>query len=181
MRTRSTLVALLLLTLSVLLAILLRSTPESESPVPPQNCSPTPVMMANSAEGREFTSLKDLPDFPGSAGRVSISGFVLTSSCKPAPGTQVRFWATRENGEYTDQSYSSVVSDESGRYEFSLPMPLAYPGSDVPPHVHVAATIDGQVIMTEVRSLKKDGGVSLDLVPELDTSTTPPEGGADLP
>lgn len=178
MKTRSESVALVLLLLYVLVAFLLRATSPTGSSSPSRDCYPTTVMMANSAEGHEFATVKDLPDFPGAAGRVSVSGFVLSSSCTALPGVQVRFWATRENGEYTDQSYGSTVSDKDGRYEFSLPLPIAYPGSNVPPHIHVAATVGGQVIMTEIRSLTAGAEVLLDLVPypaqQSDTGTDLP-------
>lgn len=140
--------------------------PGSNSPAASTgSCTPTVANGSTNPDDRVHPLLADLSDFPGANGRVSVRGTVRSATCVPRAGVLVKFWAAREGGEYTESSYGSVYSDEEGRYAFSVPMPLAYPGASAPPHVHIAAEVDGVWVATEVFPDREHREFDLEIVP----------------
>lgn len=155
--------------------------PDSNSPVVfTGSCAPTVTNGSTNPDDRAHPLLADLPDFPGANGRVSVRGMVRSATCTPRAGVLVKFWAAREGGEYTEASYGSVYSDEEGRYAFSVPMPLAYPGASAPPHVHITAEVDGVRVATEVFPDREHREFDLEIVPVRRESGNVP-GTAPLP
>lgn len=149
-----------------ILAFALSRLPDTDSSTSSiGSCTPTAANGSTNPDGRAHPLLGDLPDFPGSNGRVMVRGTVRSASCKPRAGVLVKFWAAREGGEYTEASYGSVYSDAGGKYAFSAPMPLAYPGATAPPHVHIAAEVDGVWVATEVFPDRDTREFDLELVP----------------
>lgn len=151
---------------ALILAFALARLPKPDSPVlSVGSCTPTVANGSTNPDDRPHPLLTDLLDFPGADGRVSVRGTVRSAACAPRAGVLVKFWAAREGGEYTEASYGSVYSDEDGRYMFSVPMPLAYPGASAPPHVHIAAEVDGVWVATEVFPDRTHREFDLELVP----------------
>lgn len=107
---------------------------------------------------------------PGANGAVVVSGTVRTSTCAPAAGALIRFWAADSTGEYTDVSYGSVVSGADGSYRFETFMPGAYPGARA--HIHVSTSVEGRAVRTEIHPEQSGASIALDLVPP--TGSAPP-------
>lgn len=149
-----------------ILTFALSRLPESNSPVTSTGpCAPTVANGSTNPDDRVHPLRADLPDFSGANGRVSVRGVVRSATCTPRASVLVKFWAAREGGEYTEASYGSVYSDDGGRYAFSVPMPLAYPGASAPPHVHITAEVDGVWVSTEVFPDNKHREFDLEIVP----------------
>lgn len=165
-KSRNVLLCALVFTAAFILPFALSRLLDTDSPTPSiGSCTPTAANGTANSDGRSHPLLADLPDFPGSNGRTTVRGMVRSASCAPRPGVLIKFWAAREGGEYTEASYGSVYSDESGKYAFSVPMPLAYPDASRPPHVHIAAEVDGVWVVTEVFPDRDVREFELELVP----------------
>jgi len=165
-KSRTVLFCALVIAASFILPFALSRLPDTDSPTPSiGSCTPTAANGTANPDGRSHPLLADLPDFPGSNGRIVVRGTVRSASCKPRAGVLVKFWAAREGGEYTEASYGGVYSDASGKYAFSVPMPLVYPDASRPPHVHIATEVDGVWVVTEVFPDRDAREFDLELVP----------------
>lgn len=110
--------------------------PQSQTPVSPITCSPTPPDQL----GPFY-----IPNAPVRS-RVDeghiLQGTVLsTMNCAPISGAQLEFWQVGPDGEYDDEHRATTFADENGRYTFESNLPPAYSGR--PPHIHirVSATV----------------------------------------
>lgn len=81
---------------------------------------------------------------PGEPGvPLAIEGVVTTSRGVPAPGIVVYAYHTDSTGIYPAASNRHgrlrgwVVTDAQGRYRFDSIRPAAYPGRNIPQHVHM--------------------------------------------
>ena len=134
------------------------NTPTLAEPAPTQSpeghscageLSPTP----SSTEGPYYT-----PDTPertslleeGMTGtRLLLTGYVLTTDCKPVAGAFLDFWQADDQGEYDNQGYQlrgHQFSDENGRYTLETILPGLYPGR--PRHIHVIVQAPDQPALT---------------------------------
>lgn len=80
---------------------------------------------------------------PGMAGtRVTVSGFVLTRSCKPVRNARLDFWQADANGAYDNSGYrlrGHHFTDAKGRYRLETVLPGLYTGRTRHIHVKVRA------------------------------------------
>ncbi len=80
---------------------------------------------------------------PGIVGaRVVLTGFTLSTECKPVAGALLDFWQADDHGDYDNQGYrlrGHQFSDADGRYRLETIVPGVYPGRTRHIHVKVQA------------------------------------------
>ena len=70
--------------------------------------------------------------------RLLLTGFVLSSACKPVAGALLDFWQADDRGDYDNRGYrlrGHQFSDSEGRYRLETIVPGLYPGRTR--HIHV--------------------------------------------
>jgi protocatechuate 3,4-dioxygenase beta subunit len=87
---------------------------------------------------------------PGIRGtRITLSGDVLTSGCKPVQGARVDFWQADESGHYDDTGVrlrSHQFTDVRGRYWIQTILPGPY--ANRTRHLHVTVRARGERTVT---------------------------------
>jgi protocatechuate 3,4-dioxygenase beta subunit len=87
---------------------------------------------------------------PGMQGtRVTISGWVTTSDCKPVSGALLDFWQANAQGVYDKSGYTlrgHLFTDASGFYQIETIVPGEYPGRTE--HIHVKVQAPGGPMLT---------------------------------
>lgn len=87
---------------------------------------------------------------PGAQGRpAELSGFVLTRSCRPLPGTVVDLWHADEKGEYDNIGFryrGHVITGSNGAFHFRTIVPAVYTGRTR--HYHVKVQAPGSRLLT---------------------------------
>ena len=81
--------------------------------------------------------------------RLTLSGFVWTTGCKPIAGAELDFWQANENGQYDNSGYTlrgHQFTDSTGRYRLITIIPGLYPGRTE--HIHVKVQAPGGPILT---------------------------------
>jgi len=80
---------------------------------------------------------------PGINGtKLVLTGFVLSTACKPVAGALLDFWQADDHGDYDNQGYrlrGHQFSDGDGRYRLETVVPGRYPGRTRHIHVKVQA------------------------------------------
>ncbi len=80
---------------------------------------------------------------PGINGtRLVLTGFVLSTACKPVAGALLDFWQADDRGDYDNQGYrlrGHQFSNGDGRYRLETIVPGLYPGRTRHIHVKVQA------------------------------------------
>jgi len=80
---------------------------------------------------------------PGINGaRLVLTGFALSTACKPVAGALLDFWQADDRGDYDNQGYrlrGHQFSDADGRYRLETIVPGVYPGRTRHIHVKVQA------------------------------------------
>jgi len=80
---------------------------------------------------------------PGINGtRLVLTGFALSTACKPVAGALLDFWQADDHGDYDNQGYrlrGHQFSDADGRYRLETIVPGLYPGRTRHIHVKVQA------------------------------------------
>jgi hypothetical protein len=108
-------------------------------------------------------------DLPGDGPRLSVSGVVRSADCTALGGMLVEFWAADSTGQYTPDSYGSVLADDEGVYLFTTPFPGVYPGSKAP-HVHIRVSYAADaVVVAEILPAEGTDSYTLDIVPGFET------------
>ena len=91
---------------------------------------------------------------PGlSGGRLVVSGFVLTKSCKPLPGAVLDFWHCDDHGDYDNAGFrlrGHQFTDDAGRYRLETIYPGEYPGRTRHIHVKAQAKEGGPLLTTQL-------------------------------
>jgi protocatechuate 3,4-dioxygenase beta subunit len=86
----------------------------------------------------------------GTAGtRITLTGWVLTSGCKPVAGAVLDFWQADDSGQYNNSGYTlrgHIVTDNQGRYVVETILPGIYPGRTR--HIHVKVQVPGMPLLT---------------------------------
>lgn len=94
----------------------------------------------------ERTSLLE----PGITGtKITVTGLVLTTACKPVANALVDFWHADKNGKYDNSGYKlrgHQFTDEDGRYILKTIVPAKY--SRRTRHFHVKVQAPNQRILT---------------------------------
>jgi protocatechuate 3,4-dioxygenase beta subunit len=87
---------------------------------------------------------------PGMAGtRLTITGFVLTTACKPVKRALVDFWQCDAAGRYDNVGYrlrGHQFTDAKGAWKLDTIVPALYSGRTK--HIHVKVQAPGQPVLT---------------------------------
>lgn len=87
---------------------------------------------------------------PGMTGtRMTVSGFVLDTTCRPVAGAMLDFWHCDDAGVYDNAGYKlrgHFFADEAGRYTLETIMPGIYTGRTR--HFHVKVQAPNQPVLT---------------------------------
>ncbi len=114
---------------------------DDDDVTPPQTAGP--FYTPNSPER---TSLRE----PGITGTpLTVTGFVLTTSCQPVAGALVDFWHADDAGQYDNVGYKlrgHQFTDAQGRYTLETIVPGLYPGRTR--HIHVKVQAPNQPVLT---------------------------------
>ena len=84
--------------------------------------------------------------------QLTLTGYVLTTDCKPVAHALLDFWQANAQGEYDNTNYSlrgHQFTDEAGRYQLDTVIPGLYPGRTEHIHVKVQAP-NGPVLTTQL-------------------------------
>ncbi len=127
------------------------SPTQAQTPTPACGDDDEPTL--EQTEGPFFTP--DSPERasllePGMAGeRLVVSGFVLTTGCRPVAGALLDFWQADDAGEYDNEGYrlrGHQFAGEDGAFRLETIVPGLYPGRTR--HIHVKAQAPGQPVLT---------------------------------
>jgi protocatechuate 3,4-dioxygenase beta subunit len=83
--------------------------------------------------------------------RIVISGFVLTTQCRPVPDAKVDVWQADASGNYDNGGYTLrgyVLTDTAGRYSFETIVPGLYPGRTE--HIHIKVWGSSYTLTTQL-------------------------------
>jgi protocatechuate 3,4-dioxygenase beta subunit len=135
------------------------TTPSPQAATTPQatitdiqiTCIPTPT--PSQTEGPfyksgspERTSLRE----PGLAGTpLTVSGYVLSTTCQPIAHAWLDFWQADSNGNYDNTGFrlrGHQYTGNYGQYTLKTILPGEYPGRTR--HIHVKVQAPGQSILT---------------------------------
>jgi protocatechuate 3,4-dioxygenase beta subunit len=87
---------------------------------------------------------------PGMAGtRLVVSGYVLTTDCRPVARAMLDFWQCDDAGVYDNEGYrlrGHLFTDDQGAFSLETIMPGLYPGRTR--HIHVRVQAPNQPILT---------------------------------
>ncbi len=96
--------------------------------------------------------------------KLVVSGYVLTTDCKPVARAWLDFWQADANGQYDNVGYTMrghQFTDEAGRYQLTTVIPGLYPGRTEHIHFKVQApngpVITSQLFFPDVPQNKSDG------------------------
>jgi protocatechuate 3,4-dioxygenase beta subunit len=97
----------------------------------------------------ERTSLRE----PGILGTpITVTGYVLSTTCKPVTHALLDFWQADSNGNYDNTGFrlrGHQYTDNQGRYSLDTIVPGEYPGRTRHIHVKVQAS-NGPVLTTQL-------------------------------
>ena len=114
---------------------------------------------------------------------LTLTGFVVTRSCKPLANAKLDFWQADGNGNYDNSGYTLrgwQLTDAQGRYRLETVIPGLYPGRTE--HIHVKVTPAGgqtyttQLFFPGVAQNTSDSIYSGAMLVKLDRSTNPIAG-----
>jgi protocatechuate 3,4-dioxygenase beta subunit len=94
----------------------------------------------------ERTSLLE-PRMPGTL--LTVTGYVLSSSCQPVAGALIDFWQADDAGEYDNVGYrlrGHQYTDTAGRYTLETIVPGLYPGRTR--HIHLKVQAPSAPVLT---------------------------------
>jgi protocatechuate 3,4-dioxygenase beta subunit len=83
---------------------------------------------------------------------LTLSGFVLTTDCKPVPHALLDFWQANAQGQYDNAGFTlrgHQFTDANGHYELVTVVPGEYPGRTEHIHVKVQAP-NGPVLTSQL-------------------------------
>ena len=91
----------------------------------------------------------DLREANTKGSHIELSGFVLTTSCRPLHGAVVDLWHADENGEYDNIGFryrGHVITGPEGASRFRTIVPALYSGRTR--HYHVKVQVPGSRLLT---------------------------------
>lgn len=113
---------------------------------------------------------------PGAnAGRLVLTGSVLSVQCKPVANALLEFWHADETGEYDNKGFryrGHQFTDAEGRYRLETIVPGEYPGRTR--HIHVKVQAANRRVLTTQLYFPGDPGNRRDGLyrPELELRAT---------
>jgi protocatechuate 3,4-dioxygenase beta subunit len=115
--------------------------------------------------------------------RLTVTGMVVTRSCKPVQNALIEFWQADDAGEYDNVSYrlrGHQFTDAKGVYHLDTVIPGLYPGRTR--HIHVKVQAPRQPVLTtqlyfpgEARN-SRDGIFDKKLLMSLDSAAATKSG-----
>lgn len=133
------------------------TAPVDAALVPPMpDCSTALALTPSQTEGPYYKA--DTPDrtdltTANSAGtKLIVTGYVLTTDCKPVAGAWLDFWQADDEGAYDNAGYNfrgHQTTDATGRYQLETVIPGLYPGRTRHIHVKVQAP-NGPILTTQL-------------------------------
>jgi protocatechuate 3,4-dioxygenase beta subunit len=94
----------------------------------------------------ERTSLRE----PGISGTpLTVTGYVLSTACKPIAHALLDFWQADSNGNYDNAGFrlrGHEYTDNQGRFSLNTIVPGEYPGRTR--HIHVKVQAPGKAVLT---------------------------------
>jgi protocatechuate 3,4-dioxygenase beta subunit len=120
----------------------------------------------------ERTSLLE-PDMPGTP--LTVTGYVLSTSCQPVAGALLDFWHADDGGEYDNVGYrlrGHQFTDSAGRYTLETIVPGLYTGRTR--HIHLKVQAPNAPVLTtqlyfpaDAARNARDGIYSADLLMDI--------------
>jgi protocatechuate 3,4-dioxygenase beta subunit len=113
---------------------------------------------------------------------LTLTGYVVSTSCQPIANAKIDFWQADGNGNYDNSGYTLrgwQLTDANGAYRLETVIPGLYPGRTE--HIHVKVTVNGktytsQLFFPGVAQNEGDSIYSSRMLVKLDTSTSPVSG-----
>lgn len=92
---------------------------------------------------------------------IVVKGMILSSTdCKPIANAKIAHWQAGENGQYRDQLYAFLYSNNNGSYQFDT----EWPNMSVP-HIHFIVTAKGyETIETQWRGNERQKVIRFNIV-----------------
>ena len=111
-----------------------------------------------------------------------LTGYVLSTSCKPIANAKLDFWQADGNGNYDNSGYTLrgwQLTDANGAYRLETVIPGLYPGRTE--HIHVKVTVNGktytsQLFFPGVSQNASDGVYAANMLITLSSATNPRTG-----
>ena len=97
------------------------------------------------------------------AGKLLLTGVVLSRSCKPVANALLDFWHSNDAGEYDNRGFryrGHQFSDAQGRFRLETIVPAQYPGRTR--HIHVKVQAPGRRVLTTQLYFPNDPGNARD-------------------
>jgi protocatechuate 3,4-dioxygenase beta subunit len=143
-------------------ATALAPTPPPTQPAPTQTAQALPPTPACGDDDDPTPAQTEGPYFtpnsperasllePGMAGtKLILTGYVLSTDCRPIAGALLDFWQADDAGQYDNAGYrlrGHQFADDAGRYTLETIVPGLYPGRTR--HIHVKVQAPNQPVLT---------------------------------
>ena len=113
---------------------------------------------------------------------LTLTGYVVSTSCQPIANARLDFWQADGNGNYDNTGYTLrgwQLTDANGAYRLETVIPGLYPGRTE--HIHFKVTVNGktytsQLFFPGVSQNAGDSIYSAQMLVKLNTSTSPATG-----
>src|SRR5437879_1553239 len=113
---------------------------------------------------------------------LTLTGYVVSTSCQPIAGAKLDFWQADGNGNYDNSGYTLrgwQLTDANGAYRLETVIPGLYPGRTE--HIHFKVTVNGktytsQLFFPGVAQNEGDSIYSSRMLVNLNTTTSPVSG-----
>lgn len=142
--------------LAVVIALVTQSASAAPTATPPvPSCATVRVTPSETAGpfykpgSPERTSLLE-PGMPGT--RITVTGYVLSTQCRPIAGAWLDFWQANDRGEYDNVGFrlrGHQFTNNAGTYALETILPGLYPGRTRHIHVKVRAP-NGPILTTQL-------------------------------
>jgi len=113
---------------------------------------------------------------------LALTGYVVSTSCRPIAGAKLDFWQADGNGTYDNSGYTLrgwQLTDANGAYRLETVIPGLYPGRTE--HIHFKVTVNGktytsQLFFPGVSQNEGDSIYSSRMLVTLNTAASPATG-----
>jgi protocatechuate 3,4-dioxygenase beta subunit len=113
---------------------------------------------------------------------LTLTGYVVSTSCQPIANAKLDFWQADGNGSYDNSGYTLrgwQLTDANGAYRLETVIPGLYPGRTE--HIHFKVTVNGktytsQLFFPGVSQNEADSIYSSRMLVTLNTTTSPVTG-----
>jgi protocatechuate 3,4-dioxygenase beta subunit len=113
---------------------------------------------------------------------LTLTGYVVSTSCQPIANAKLDFWQADGNGNYDNSGYTLrgwQLTDANGAYRLETVIPGLYPGRTE--HIHFKVTVNGktytsQLFFPGVSQNSSDSIYSSRMLVTLNTTTSPVTG-----